>query len=163
MSSPPRHRAVPFEHLVHRHGPTVLRVARAVVGEHDADDVWSETFLAALRAYPDLPPDANHEAWLVTIAHRKAVDAVRRRRPTAELRDDATATHDVDTELDVIAAVRALPPRQRDAVAYHHLAGLPWTEVAALLDSTPAACRRAGADGIAALRRSGHLTHGETR
>ena len=42
-----------------------------------------ETFLAALRAYPDLRPDSNVRAWLVTIAHRKAIDVTRAtaRRP----------------------------------------------------------------------------------
>ena len=67
----------PFETVVCRHGPTVLRVCRAVVGSVDADDAWSETFLAALKAYPDLDPEANVEAWLVTIAHRKAIDITR--------------------------------------------------------------------------------------
>ena len=67
----------PFEQIVTEHGPTVLRVCRSLLARPDADDAWSETFLAALRAYPDLPPDANVEAWLVTIAHRKAIDAWR--------------------------------------------------------------------------------------
>src|SRR5215467_8394953 len=61
----------PFEEVVTAHGPTVLRVCRAVLGSVDADDAWSETFLAALRAYPTLEPGSNVEAWLVTIAHRK--------------------------------------------------------------------------------------------
>src|SRR5690625_2394429 len=69
----------PFEQVVTTHGATVLRVCRAVVGPDDADDAWSETFLAALRAYPDLDADANLEAWLVTIAHRKAIDLLRTR------------------------------------------------------------------------------------
>lgn len=63
----------PFEELVERHGGTVLRVCRVVLGADDAEDAWSETFLAAMRAYPDLPEDANAEAWLVTIAHRKSL------------------------------------------------------------------------------------------
>ena len=64
----------PFEKVVAQHGATVLRVVRAVLGHADADDAWSDTFLAAMKAYPDLPADANLEAWLVTIAHRKAID-----------------------------------------------------------------------------------------
>ena len=67
----------PFEEIVAEHGPTVLRVCRAVLARPDADDAWSETFLAALRAYPDLADNANIEAWLVTIAHRKAIDVLR--------------------------------------------------------------------------------------
>ena len=49
----------PFEQIVDQHGPTVLRVCRALLARSDADDAWSETFLAALRAYPALPADAN--------------------------------------------------------------------------------------------------------
>jgi hypothetical protein len=69
----------PFETVVATHGATVLRVCRAVLGGTDADDAWSETFLSAMKAYPDLPADANVEAWLVTIAHRKAIDVTRAR------------------------------------------------------------------------------------
>src|SRR6185312_2938580 len=74
---------IPFEQVVTQHGPTVLRVCRAVLGRDDAEDAWSETFVAALRAYPDLPADANVEAWLVTIAKHKAIDQHRAsaRRP----------------------------------------------------------------------------------
>ena len=62
----------PFEQAVTEHGAVVLRVCRAVLGPTEADDAWSETFLSALRAWPELPDDANVRAWLVTIAHRKA-------------------------------------------------------------------------------------------
>jgi len=72
-----QHVKPPFEAVVQQHGATVLRVVRAVVGHADADDAWSDTFLAALKAYPQLPADANVEAWLVTIAHRKAIDITR--------------------------------------------------------------------------------------
>jgi len=147
---------VPFEVVVARHGALVLRVVRAVVGPVDADDAWSETFLAALRAYPDLPAGANVEAWLVTIAHRKAIDVVRatsrRAVPVAEPPERAHPDRADGRDLDLLAAVAALPPKQRRVVAYHHLAGLPYDEVAAILGGTAAAARRAGADGIARLR-----------
>ena len=39
-----------FEKVVAQHGGTVLRVCRVLLGAHDAQDAWSETFLAALRA-----------------------------------------------------------------------------------------------------------------
>src|SRR5260370_37324647 len=70
----------PFEAVVEQHGGTVLRVCRVLLGVHDAEDAWSETFLAAMRAYPDLPDSANAEAGLVTIAHRKAIDVRRARQ-----------------------------------------------------------------------------------
>ena len=145
----------PFERVVTRHGPAVLRVCRAVLRRADAEDAWSETFLSALRAYPDLPDDANVEAWLVTIARRKSIDVVRRsaRAVPVETVPDGEAPA-AGRDLDLWDAVAALPHKQRHAVVYHHLAGLPYDEVAAVLGGTPAAARRAAADGIAALRRT---------
>jgi RNA polymerase sigma factor (sigma-70 family) len=152
-------RREPFEAVVRRHGLAVLRVCRALVGPDAADDAWSETFLAALRAYPDLPPGSNVEAWLVTIARRKAIDqlrgAARRAVPVADLPDASSALGlPGASDGELWAALAALPDKQRRSVAYHHLAGLPYAEVAALLGGTAEAARRAAADGIAALRRT---------
>lgn len=149
----------PFERVVEEHGATVLRVCRAILPLHDAQDAWSETFLAALKAYPGLDGDANVEAWLVTIAHRKAVDvtrATRRRAVPVETPPESVSTDGVPGSHDqsLWDAVARLPTKQRHAVAYHHLAGLPHKEVAAILDVTPAAARRSAADGIANLRRT---------
>ena len=148
----------PFEAIVARHGATVLRVCRAVLGPRDADDAWSETFLAALKAYPDLPGEANVEAWLVTIAHRKAIDvtraAARRAVPVADVPDNPAAQRADERDLDLSAALAALPRKQREAVAYHFLGGLPYHDVAAITGGSTDAARRAAADGIAALRKT---------
>lgn len=148
----------PFEQVVTEHGPTVLRVCRALLARPDADDAWSETFLAALRAYSDLPADANVEAWLVTIAHRKAIDAWRadgrRPRPVSETPEPSSLNQDRETTDETLWSTwRELPDKQRQAVALHHVAGLPYAEVAELLGGSAAAARRAAADGIATLRR----------
>lgn len=144
----------PFEDVVAQYGATVLRVCRAVVGPIDADDAWSETFLSALRAYPDLPADANVEAWLVTIAHRRALDVgranARRPVPTDTVPEHPSPANASDP--DLWAALQALPTKQRQAVAYHHIAGLPHAEIAALLGGSADAARRACADGLKTLR-----------
>jgi len=51
-------------------------------------------------------------------------------------------------------ALRALPLKQRQTVAYHYLVGLPYREVAAIVGGSEDAARRAAADGIASLRTS---------
>ncbi|HEU4362995.1 MAG TPA: RNA polymerase sigma factor [Mycobacterium sp.] len=147
----------PFEDVVAEHGATVLRVCAAVLGRQDAEDAWSETFLSALRGYPQLPAGANIEAWLVTIAHRRAIDAARARSrrpvPAADIADQPAARSDpAATDPDVWAALGRLPTKQRLAVAYHHIAGLPFDDVARLLDNSPDAARRAAADGLKRLR-----------
>jgi RNA polymerase sigma factor (sigma-70 family) len=148
----------PFSEVVSHHGPTVLRVCRALLGPVDAEDAWSETFLSALQAYPRLPPDANMEAWLVTIAHRKAIDIVRKAQRSAtamaHVPDTATEAGADGGEVDLARSVAALPERQRYAVAYHYLAGLPYADVAAVMGGSTDAARRAAADGIAKLRKA---------
>lgn len=147
----------PFEQVVAEHGQVVLRVCRAVVGPDDAQDAWSETFLAALRAYPRLRPDSDIRAWLVTIAHRKAIDRVRARQRAPVPLDSLPEPASDDGEPSVPdpqlwQAVAALPPKQRGAVAYHYVADLPYAQVGQLLGTSEAAARRAAADGIASLR-----------
>ncbi|GAA6527444.1 RNA polymerase sigma factor [Intrasporangium sp. DVR] len=163
----------PFEQAVTEHGAVVLRVCRATLGPADAEDAWSETFLAALRAWPHLPDDANVRAWLITIAHRKAVDvhraAARRAVPVETVPEPvgarvgpapglqggwAGSPEDTLPDEALWRALAALPTKQRHCVAYHHVAGLPYAEVAAVVGGTEAAARRAAADGIAALRRT---------
>lgn len=175
-----------FDAAVDRHGATVLRVCRAVLGPGpDADDAWSETFLSALRAWPELPEDTDVEAWLVRVAHRRAVDVVRRASraavPTGAADDiavfDARApgpggvheggsggapgADDDEDDRWIWDAVAALPTRQRLCVAYRYLGGLRYAEIAELTGGTEAAARRAAADGIAALRRT--LTQTQTQ
>src|SRR5215831_16819458 len=106
----------PFEEIVATHGPTVLRVCRAILGPADADDAWSETFLAALRAYPDLRPGSNVRGWLVTIAHRKAIDQLRAAKrspvPAGDLPEQPAADPSIE-QLDgeLGAAIAALAPK----------------------------------------------------
>jgi RNA polymerase sigma factor (sigma-70 family) len=149
----------PFEQVVAEHGPMVLRVCRAVLGPADAEDAWSETFLAALKAYPELPADANVQAWLVTIAHRKAIDVTRaqarRPVPVGEVPDRPGRPGAWNTEEwddDLWDALAKLPDKQRAAVAYHYLAGLPYREIAEITGGSTDAARRAAADGVKALR-----------
>jgi RNA polymerase sigma factor (sigma-70 family) len=152
-------RKQPFERVVAVHGGTVLRVCRVLLRGHDAEDAWSETFLAALRAYPDLPDDANVEAWLVTIARRKAVDVLRARArqpvPVEEIPEEPSSLGVPGArDIDLWQAVEWLPEKQRQAVAYHYVAGLPYAEIAEILGGTADAARRAAADGIKNLRKN---------
>ena len=149
----------PFEKLVELHGATVLRVCRAVVGRAEAEDVWQETFLAALRAYPDLPPEANTEAWLVTIAHRKSLDAMRSNGRRAVPIGDVPETpspHGLPGSGDdgdgLWSSVARLPDKQRRVIAYRYLADLAFNDIAAIVGGTPAAARRAASDGLKSLR-----------
>jgi RNA polymerase sigma factor (sigma-70 family) len=149
----------PFETVVEVHGATVLRVCRAMLGVHDADDAWSETFLAAMRAYPDLPDGANVEAWLVTIARRKAIDlhrAAKRNPLPVETLPETPSELGIPgrDDPDLWAAVGRLPEKQRQAITFRYLVGMSHAEIAGILGGSVDAARRAAADGLKNLRKN---------
>jgi RNA polymerase sigma factor (sigma-70 family) len=142
--------------VVREQGPTVMRVCRALLDPADAEDAWSETFVAAMQAYPRLRPDSNIRGWLVTIAHRKAIDLLRRTARAGHGSGDpvevaAEERNPIDRDDELRAAVEALPFKQRWAVIYRHPPICP-TPTSAPCSNAAAAARRNTADGIAKLR-----------
>ncbi|MGN6587142.1 MAG: RNA polymerase sigma factor, partial [Solirubrobacterales bacterium] len=111
----------PFQTVLDEHSGAVMAVLRGAVGRDGAEDCFQETFLAALRAYPQLDDARNLRGWLLTIAHRKAIDHHRAggRRPVPVAEPGEIAVEDGIPARDerLWAAVDALPPKQRAAVA----------------------------------------------
>lgn len=146
---------VPFQRFLDAHRDVVWRFLVASVGRDAADDVFQETFLAAMRAYPSMRDD-NPRAWVMTIAHRKALDHFRARNrravpvgdvpeipapPEPELRDDG-----------VWDRVHALPPKQRAAVLLRFAGDLSHREVAIAMKTSEDAARRNAFEGLRTLR-----------
>jgi RNA polymerase sigma factor (sigma-70 family) len=146
----------PFQTLIDEHAAAVMAVLRGAVGREGAEDAFQETFLAALRAYPKLRDARNLRGWLVTIAHRKAIDHHRARGraplPVAGVREDPVFDPD-PADGEVWTAVAALPPKQRAAVTLRFASDLPHEEIAAALGCSPAAARRSLHEGLKRLRK----------
>jgi RNA polymerase sigma factor (sigma-70 family) len=146
----------PFSVFLEREREVVYRVLVGLVGPDDADDCFQETFIKALRAYPGLRDARNLRGWVLTIARRTAIDSVRARGRRPDRLDDPdgieapAAPEPSDPAL--WAAVRALPPRQREAVALHHMGGLPYAEVGQAMGCSEDAARRSAFEGIRRLR-----------
>jgi RNA polymerase sigma factor (sigma-70 family) len=147
----------PFQTFLDLHRETVFRYLVAMIGPDDAEDVFQETFIAALRAYPRLRPDSNLRAWALTIANRKAIDAIRARKrralpveevPEVAVRDGQPEDH------EVWAAARDLPATQREALLYRFAADLPYSDVAAALGTSEEAARQRVSEGIRTLRKA---------
>jgi RNA polymerase sigma factor (sigma-70 family) len=146
----------PFQTLLDEHAADVMGVLRGAVGRVDADDCFQETFLAALRAYPKLHDASNLRGWLLTIAHRKAIDhhraKGRRPVPVAEVAE-AVVEDSLPAGNGVWELVEGLPPKQRAAVALRYACDLPHTEIAAALGCSPEAARRSLHEGMKRLRK----------
>ena len=103
----------PFQRFVDAHARPVLAFLRAMVGEHDAEDCFQETMIAALRGY-DRMDGAHPRAWVMTIARRKAIDhhraRVRRPEPRGDLPEPVA---EPSGEGSVISTVTSGPGSRR--------------------------------------------------
>lgn len=155
-------RLPPFQALLDAHGADVHRFLVASVGRIDADDCYQETWLAALRAYPRLRDASNLRSWILTVAHRKAIDHVRARSrrplPVAEadaLVDAAPSPPPApvpDSDGDIWAQVARLPPKQRTALALRFVADSAYAEIASVMQTSEEAARRNVHEGLNRLR-----------
>src|SRR5437773_1605481 len=68
-----------FPAFLEEHRRVVYRFLHAAVGPAEVDDCFQETFLAALKAYPNLRHGDNLRGWVLAIATRKAIDSGRAR------------------------------------------------------------------------------------
>jgi RNA polymerase sigma factor (sigma-70 family) len=145
----------PFQILIDEHAADVMGVLRGAVGGDGAEDCFQETFLSALRAYPELKDSRNLRGWLITIAHRKAVDHHRAtgRKPVPVAEVAEVAVSDPEPSNGIWTAVGALPPKQRAAVALRYACDLPHAEIAEALGCSPEAARRSLHEGLKRLRK----------
>jgi len=139
-----------FVDLLGSYEREIYRYAFRMTGHaEDAADLLQETFLRAFRAFPRLPVDANHRAWLYRIAHRQALNLFRSQRVRAaesldgealELHDAATHPESMEETRRLVRTlrhvIRDLTPRQRSALLLKKYEGLPYSEVAEILACT---------------------------
>ena len=165
IRSGPRARAAggglpPFQRFLDAHAECVWRFLVSAVGAGEAEDCFQETFIAALRAYPRLHAGSNLHAWVLTIAHRKAVDAHRARKRRALPVEDVAAVDARSTTASAPAddglwtAVRELPERQRSAVTLRYVGDLAHREIAQAMGCSEEAARRSLHEGLTKLRKA---------
>jgi RNA polymerase sigma factor (sigma-70 family) len=165
----------PFQRFLDAHREVVWRFLVSSVGRADAEDCFQETFIAAMRAYPRLRADSNLRAWVLTIAHRKALDVhrghARGALPVAEIAavlDGAgsqagSRTHmrrrhtglgePQERDEALWQAVHELPARQRSAILLRYVADLPHRDIATTIGCSEEAARRSLHEGLNKLRK----------
>jgi RNA polymerase sigma factor (sigma-70 family) len=149
----------PFQRFLDGHRDAVWRFLLSSVPRNEAEDCFQETFIAALRAYPRLRADSNLRAWVLTIAHRKALDAhrgrARRAVPVADPAafEEPAAQSRPAPEEALWDAVGQLPARQRSAVVLRYVGDLPHRDIAAAIGCSEEAARRSLHEGLSRLRK----------
>jgi DNA-directed RNA polymerase specialized sigma24 family protein len=145
----------PFQQLLDVHGRDVQRFLVASLGPVEADDAYQETWVAALRAYPRLRDASNLRSWILTVAHRKAIDAVRARGrravPVADVPERGVLPEPLPDE-GLWGEVRRLPPKQRTALALRYVADAGYEEISAVMGTSEEAARRNVHEALKRLR-----------
>ncbi len=151
----------PFQDHVDRLSTPLRRHLVALVGPDEADDVTQETLISALRAYPDLDPDADVRAWMWRIARNKAIDRYRARGRTPSTVPLDEATHGTagqhgsaptGPDDSLWAAVRRLPLGQRQAVALRFVDDLTYADIGRYCECSPGAARQRVHEALRTLR-----------
>lgn len=141
-----------FAELYRRHLPRVYRYLLARLGDpHLAQDATAQTFLAALEGIGRYRGSGEFRAWLLMIAHNKAMDTYRARRATVpleaavEMASPAPSPEQlVATRLqleEVLQAMRLLSPDRAEALALRIFGGMSVAEVGAAMEKHDAAVK----------------------
>ena len=151
-----------FRALVNRHADRLLGFAQRLVGDLAlAEDIVQDSFLAVWRTAPSWSPKAKVSTWLYRITRNKALDHLRKRRPTVDPDDVVLVdgSDGADRTIDrrqtgntVRAALDALPERQRAAIVLVHYELLSGAEASDALEISVEALESLLARGRRALR-----------
>jgi len=133
------------------HGEIYAYLLRMVRDGELASDLTQDAFIKAYRNYDTLEKPENARAWLYQIAHRVALDEIRRRKIirfvpwTGEHRGAAPSAEHLAMELrlsgDLARALDRIPERQRAALLLAELHDLTGLELAAVLGVSHVAAR----------------------
>jgi len=157
-----------FEALFRDHYPEIVRyLAARLVSRDDASELASEVFAEAWRRVPGLQWRGRPvRAWLYRVAANMAADEMSRRARQAPLSDDVPAHDDAESVPDRIAlarALRALPADHQLVVHLRLVEGLPFAEIATIMNKSVGACQmsllRAGKSLRASLAAEGVREH----
>lgn len=155
-----------FAELFDRLAPAVLGLVQRVLRDPArSEEVAQEVFLQVWQQARRFDAERGRaKTWVLTLAHRRAVDAVRREQAAAD-RDQRydrarTPEHDevveeVTTRLEheqVRRCLGSLTDLQREAVDLAYYRGYTYAEVASLLDANPATVKTRMRDGLIRLR-----------
>lgn len=141
-------------------------ILRVLVDRSQSEEVLQEVFLEVWQSAARFAPKKGQgRSWVLTIAHRRAVDRVRSAQASAD-RDVRAGFRDLDVPRDdvaesvemriegrkVVEAVAALPEAQREAITLAYYGGYSQSQIAALVGAPLGTIKTRMRDGLSRLR-----------
>jgi RNA polymerase sigma-70 factor (ECF subfamily) len=139
-----------YEVLVRRHRDRIYRIALRMLGDrHDAEDIAQDVVIQVWTALAGFTGASSFTTWLYRIVVNRCLNQIRRSRSTRPVLDGdpppVAGAEDMviarQRARAVMEAIAALPPDQRAVVVLHHLEGLSYREVAAVVNISEDAVR----------------------
>lgn len=152
-----------FSSLVADHWARLVRLARSVLGDADAEDAVQDGLVVAWERLPGLREPAAFRPWVTRVVARTCLARARRRArrpghaPLAAAAGIALPESGAEAGLDVARALAALAPRQRAVIHLTAVEGMSDSEIGRLLGITAGSVR---AHRRRARRRLEHLWNG---
>lgn len=126
------------EQIVRTYADMVYRIAyRYVKNSIDADDVFSEVFLAYFKKERAFESEEHRKAWLIRVTINCAKDLLEQRSQLQQLHEEALSDQtapDADTYIDLREAVEQLRPAYREVIKLYYLDELSVREIAQILN-----------------------------
>ena len=135
-----------FAALHGRYAGMVHAILLARLTPSEAEDQVQEVFFAAWKKLGQLDDAAGFGSRLAAIARNRAVDCLRRRRPTEALLDGwpdsaSASSSDVAEVRHVLEAIRGLPEAYRETMIMRLCEGMSGPEIAAVTGLEPGSVR----------------------
>jgi len=142
-----------FGALYDRHVQSIYRYIYSRVGSQaQAEDITSQTFLAAMEALPSYREQGHFRAWLFTIARRKVIDHYRQRKPESpvDVREVQANTSDPlqkvirkEAFAQLHAMIAELTEFECELIRLRYVAELPFAEIGRLVGKSEGAAKKA--------------------
>ncbi|MDO4732582.1 MAG: RNA polymerase sigma factor [Bacillota bacterium] len=126
------------EMVVATYADMVYKIAyRYTANPTDAEDVFSETFLAYFKKERVFESEEHRKSWLIRVAINCAKGFLGSRTPWVELNSEITAdsrASKVDLSIDLRQAINQLPADYRDVILLYYIEDLSVKQIAEILD-----------------------------
>lgn len=147
-------------------------IRRVLVDPSQSEEVLQEVFLEIWQSASSFAPKKGQgRSWVLTIAHRRAVDRVRASQASADrdvrigARDAHTPQEGIAEQVElriegrrVVRALRTLPDPQREAITLAYFGGYSQSEIAALVGAPLGTIKTRMRDGLTRLRQEMGVT-----
>ncbi len=133
-----------IETAVERYADALFRLCFTMLGSAaDAEDAVSDSFVKYIERAPRFRDEEHRKAWLLRVATNQCRDKLRAdaRHRCVDL-DEIAAFCPERQDSEILEALLALPPKLKEAVYLHYVAGYSTAETASILRITPAAVRK---------------------